>query len=152
MILVKTVPAIRGGRMWERSQGGGGGIQVWYIWYIIRTFANATMYPHPAQQQKNYPEKFQAMPLEKWSSSRHFCQAGNVTYMVEQKNQRSSSSTAKTKKNTFFSKLYKYDLYQYRSNISVPGKWTQTMTVHYCQEQDVSIKMHRSGIFIQQSI
>jgi hypothetical protein len=28
MILVKTVPAIRGGRMWERSQGGGGGIQV----------------------------------------------------------------------------------------------------------------------------
>jgi hypothetical protein len=27
-------------------------IQVWYTWYIVRTFANATMYPHPAQQNK----------------------------------------------------------------------------------------------------
>jgi hypothetical protein len=24
--------------------------QIWYIWYIIRTFANTPMYPHPAQQ------------------------------------------------------------------------------------------------------
>jgi hypothetical protein len=24
-------------------------IQVWYISYIVRTFVNATMYPHPAQ-------------------------------------------------------------------------------------------------------
>jgi hypothetical protein len=25
-------------------------IQVWYIWYIVRTFENATMYSHSAQQ------------------------------------------------------------------------------------------------------
>jgi hypothetical protein len=29
-----------------------GRIQVWYIWYIVRTFANAIMYPNPAQQLK----------------------------------------------------------------------------------------------------
>jgi hypothetical protein len=26
-----------------------GWIQVWYIWYIVRTFANATLCHHPAQ-------------------------------------------------------------------------------------------------------
>jgi hypothetical protein len=44
---------------WNYSRNGGGGIkendgrgwiQVWYIWYIIRIFVNATMYPHPTQQ------------------------------------------------------------------------------------------------------
>jgi hypothetical protein len=45
--LLKTVPGIGVGGMEERS--GGGGIQVWCIWYIVRTFVNATMYPHPAQ-------------------------------------------------------------------------------------------------------
>jgi hypothetical protein len=25
-------------------------IQVWYIWYIVRNFVNATMYPHLIQQ------------------------------------------------------------------------------------------------------
>jgi hypothetical protein len=28
-----------------------GWIQVWYIWYIVRTFVNAIMYPNPAQQK-----------------------------------------------------------------------------------------------------
>jgi hypothetical protein len=27
-------------------------IQVWYIWYIVRTFVNATMYPHPSHTKK----------------------------------------------------------------------------------------------------
>jgi hypothetical protein len=27
-------------------------IQEWCIWYIVRNFVNATMYPHPAQQFK----------------------------------------------------------------------------------------------------
>jgi hypothetical protein len=50
MIPVETVPGI-GGRMKKSSvEGSGGGIQVWYIWYIVRTFLNATMSPHPAQQ------------------------------------------------------------------------------------------------------
>jgi hypothetical protein len=39
---------------WEeegiKENGGGEWIQVWYIWYIVGTFVNATMYPHPAQQ------------------------------------------------------------------------------------------------------
>jgi hypothetical protein len=48
MIPVETVPVIRGKGMKESS--GGRRIQVWYIWYIVRTFVNATMYPHPAQQ------------------------------------------------------------------------------------------------------
>jgi hypothetical protein len=30
----------------------GGDIQVWYTWYIVRTFVNATMYPYPAQHKK----------------------------------------------------------------------------------------------------
>jgi hypothetical protein len=29
-----------------------GWIQLWYIWYVVRTFVNATMYPHQAQQWK----------------------------------------------------------------------------------------------------
>jgi hypothetical protein len=48
MIAVETVPGILGGgdkgEQWRRW------IQGWYIWYIVRTFVNATMYPHPAQQ------------------------------------------------------------------------------------------------------
>jgi hypothetical protein len=37
----------RGGG-WKRAMGVR--IQVWCIWYIVRTFENATMYPHPIQQ------------------------------------------------------------------------------------------------------
>jgi hypothetical protein len=49
------------------SGSGGGGeemgrrmnmvqtyIQVWCIWYIVRTFVNATMYPYPAKPQQNF--------------------------------------------------------------------------------------------------
>jgi hypothetical protein len=39
MVPVETVPGIRGGGMGERSGG-----------YIVRTFVNVTMYPHPEQQ------------------------------------------------------------------------------------------------------
>jgi hypothetical protein len=28
--------------MWRRW------VQIWYIWYIVRTFVNGTMYLHPA--------------------------------------------------------------------------------------------------------
>jgi hypothetical protein len=38
----------RGGVIMEN--GGGEWIQVWYIWYIVRTFVNATMYP----QHRNF--------------------------------------------------------------------------------------------------
>jgi hypothetical protein len=33
-----------------KEHGGGGEFKHDIIWYIVRTFANATMYPHPAQQ------------------------------------------------------------------------------------------------------
>jgi hypothetical protein len=33
----------------KRRMMGGEWIQVWYIWYIVRTPINTTMYPHPAQ-------------------------------------------------------------------------------------------------------
>jgi hypothetical protein len=42
MILAETVPGIRRGR------NEGEGYQVWYIWYIIRTFVNTTAYPYTA--------------------------------------------------------------------------------------------------------
>jgi hypothetical protein len=35
-----------------KKHGGRGWIQVWYIWYIVRTFINATKYPHQAQHKK----------------------------------------------------------------------------------------------------
>jgi hypothetical protein len=51
MILVETIPGMEGER--DKGEQWRGWNQVWYIWYIIRTFVNATMYPHPAQQYKN---------------------------------------------------------------------------------------------------
>jgi hypothetical protein len=51
---------------WNYSRNGGrekkgqwwrGWIQVWHIWYIVKTFANATVYPHPAQKKKKKLEK-----------------------------------------------------------------------------------------------
>jgi hypothetical protein len=42
----------------ETIGGGGpkrvakGCIQVWYIWHIVTSFVNTTMYPHPAQWKK----------------------------------------------------------------------------------------------------
>jgi hypothetical protein len=46
LIPVETVPG-----MGEEDKGEWwrGQIQVWYIWYIVRTFVNATMYPNPVQ-------------------------------------------------------------------------------------------------------
>jgi hypothetical protein len=46
IIPVETIPGMRE----IKENGRGGWIQVWYI---VRTFVNATMYPHPAQQEKN---------------------------------------------------------------------------------------------------
>jgi hypothetical protein len=46
MIPVEIVPGIRGEGSGDSSLGAG--IQVWYIWYIVRTFVNATIYPRPA--------------------------------------------------------------------------------------------------------
>jgi hypothetical protein len=46
MILQLTIGGIRGGADKEQWRWW---IQVWYIGYIIRTFANAAMYLHPAQ-------------------------------------------------------------------------------------------------------
>jgi hypothetical protein len=39
------------GNLWggkDKGEWWRGWIQVWYIWYIVRTFVNATMYPHLA--------------------------------------------------------------------------------------------------------
>jgi hypothetical protein len=43
---VETVPGMGGGEGWKSSGEG----EFKYIWYIVRTFTNATMYPHQAQQ------------------------------------------------------------------------------------------------------
>jgi hypothetical protein len=45
MILVESLLWIRG--------GGRGWTQMWYIWYIVRTVVNATMYPHAHNKEKN---------------------------------------------------------------------------------------------------
>jgi hypothetical protein len=49
MMPVETVPGIREGDEKEQWRGQ---IQVWYNWYIARTFVNATMYSQPTQQQQ----------------------------------------------------------------------------------------------------
>jgi hypothetical protein len=49
IISVETILGMgegNGGKGWKRW------IQIQYIWYIVRTFANATMYPHPEQYKK----------------------------------------------------------------------------------------------------
>jgi hypothetical protein len=50
IISIETSPGVWGkgnkGEWWRWW------IQVRYIWYIVRTFVNATMYPHPTQQLK----------------------------------------------------------------------------------------------------
>jgi hypothetical protein len=51
-ISVETFLRSRGWGMQERS--GGGRIQVWYSWYIARTFVNVTMYPHLAQHNNKW--------------------------------------------------------------------------------------------------
>jgi hypothetical protein len=48
MIPVETVTGITGEG--EKGEWWRGWIQVWYIWYIVRTFVNATMYP----QHRNF--------------------------------------------------------------------------------------------------
>jgi hypothetical protein len=42
----------------ESGEGDAGGwlagwMHVWHNWYIVRTYVNYTIYPHPAQQGKN---------------------------------------------------------------------------------------------------
>jgi hypothetical protein len=42
-------------RNWGREDKGQqwrGLTQIWYTWYIVGTFLNVTMYPHPAQQKR----------------------------------------------------------------------------------------------------
>jgi hypothetical protein len=45
MIPTETIPGMEGKGEWWK-----GWIQEWYIWYIVRTFVNAIVYPQPAQQ------------------------------------------------------------------------------------------------------
>jgi hypothetical protein len=55
MISVETIPGLR-----EREDEGKwwrGQIQVQYIGYIVRTFANATIYPHPEQCKRRKIQK-----------------------------------------------------------------------------------------------
>jgi hypothetical protein len=48
MIPIEITPGM--GEKGIKKNDRGGWIQVWHNWYIVRTFVNATMYPHPAQQ------------------------------------------------------------------------------------------------------
>jgi hypothetical protein len=54
MIPAETIPEI--GAREDKEHGGGEWFQVLYIWYVVRTFVNATMYPHPAQNEKKMLE------------------------------------------------------------------------------------------------
>jgi hypothetical protein len=46
MIPVETTPWMEGGKEEQRR----GWVYVWYSWWIVRTFINATVYSHPAQE------------------------------------------------------------------------------------------------------
>jgi hypothetical protein len=50
MIPVETISGIEGGEIKENGGGGESKYDIFYI--IVRTFINAAMYPHPAQQLK----------------------------------------------------------------------------------------------------
>jgi hypothetical protein len=61
MIPVETIPRIRVGH--KKGEWWMGWIQVWYIWYTVRTFVHATMYFHPAQELK----KVSILFIDLWS-------------------------------------------------------------------------------------
>jgi hypothetical protein len=48
----KMIPVETYKNQWkgDEEEWGRGWIQVWYVWYITRTFVIATMYPHQAEQ------------------------------------------------------------------------------------------------------
>jgi hypothetical protein len=48
--LLKLFQESQGEGIKEGSEGGW--IQIWYTWYIVRSFVNVTMYPYPAQWKK----------------------------------------------------------------------------------------------------
>jgi hypothetical protein len=48
IIPAETIPGM--GTKGNKGEQGRGLIQVWYIWYAVRTFVNATVYPHTAKQ------------------------------------------------------------------------------------------------------
>jgi hypothetical protein len=48
MIPVEIVLGMGG----DEGEQRRGWVQVWYIWNIVRTFVNATMYPHQAEEQQ----------------------------------------------------------------------------------------------------
>jgi hypothetical protein len=52
MIAVETIPGMGGGGYEGEQQRGC--VQAWHIWCIVRTFVNATMYPHPAKKKKKF--------------------------------------------------------------------------------------------------
>jgi hypothetical protein len=49
---MKPVKTVLGMGKEDKGKWWRGWIQVWHIWYMVRTFVNATRYPHPAQQLK----------------------------------------------------------------------------------------------------
>jgi hypothetical protein len=49
MVSVESISGMVGG---NKGKWLGWWIQVWYIWYIVRKFVNATIYPHPVQNFK----------------------------------------------------------------------------------------------------
>jgi hypothetical protein len=51
MIAVDAIQAMGWGGI---KESGGGWMQSWYIWYIVRAFVNATIYPHPTLQWKKF--------------------------------------------------------------------------------------------------
>jgi hypothetical protein len=52
----KMIPVSESGEgEWGREVEGVA-IQEWYIWYMVRTFTNASMYPRLAQQQQQKNE------------------------------------------------------------------------------------------------
>jgi hypothetical protein len=69
MIPVKSFPGMGGGR--DKGEWWRGWIQVWYSWYIVRTFVNATMYPHSAQQFKKEKKRILKMKTEIKKSYKH---------------------------------------------------------------------------------
>jgi hypothetical protein len=50
--LMKPVESVPGINEWWMKESRQRWIQLWHIWYTVRTFVNTPMYPHPAQLKK----------------------------------------------------------------------------------------------------
>jgi hypothetical protein len=59
---VETIPGMRDGR--NEGEWWRGWIELWYVWYFVRTLVNATIHFYQAQEKKKCQKSTLKPPLE----------------------------------------------------------------------------------------